>query len=416
MNLRVWKSGLERRLRAARPTPSDQVVNSIVEEIERARTTRRARPQLRLAGLTMVAAVGLLAVGGLGFAMSYAPDFVVAISRHIAVGTRTNVRTIVVNAANDEYGTTTTTTTTEPSTSTTTTTVATTTTAPATTTNSDGSKSAEVPPTSPGSVTVAPPTDSTQQVSVDWSRSTFTKPVVISVDPTPPIGPPAFAEGGSIVSIVVKDAVTGVVIHALDAPLEIVFANAPKDFVPAVSEDGVDFRPLADISAPPLPDSAQDGYYRVGSDIHVLTRHLTQFAVLAKADLTSSESGRKTPAGGSGKFGDPTRIHVGPPVVAVIGNATAVGTEVVVSFFVDEQVALYVQVLAHDTPLVLGSSSTIRKHRIGGNSRKTLHVVVLRPGTITLSLQVPRLQPGAKVRLATIDFDGHKVTKIVSVK
>jgi len=137
---------------------------------------------------------------------------------------------------------------------------------------------------------------------------------------------------------------------------------------------------------------------------------------LYKANLAQSESGRKTAPAGSGKFGDPTRIHTGAPVVKASASATASGSDVGVSFFVDEQVALYAHVLSGSSDLVLGNSSTIRGHKIGGKSRKTFHLVILRPGTINLKLHVPGLKPGAKVQLTMVDFDGHKVVKTITVK
>lgn len=412
MSLRHRRNSVENRLRAAKSRPSNELVNAIKGELDGAPSTvrRRLHPQLRLAGLTATFALGILAVGGIGYAMTYAGDFVTSVTHHTIIGTRTHVRTVVLNAANDQYGTTTTTATT--------TATETTTTTQATTTSSDGSKSTQVQSSSAGSVTVAPPTDSTQQTSVTWSPTTFAAPVTMTVDPTPPVAAPAFLGPASdqIVSIVVRDAATGAVIHQLAAPLEIVFANAPSGFVPAVSEDGVNFRALTEISGPPLPDNAQDGFYRVGNDIHILTRHLTQFAVLYKANLTTSESGRKTQPSGSGKFGDPTRIHIGAPVVDVVGGATATGNDVAVTFYVDEQVALFVNVSSNGNELVLGNSSTIRKHPIGGKSRKTFHLVILRPGTINLNLYVPQLAPGSKVQLNFIDYDGHKVSKTVAIK
>jgi hypothetical protein len=415
VRLRLGKNKIERRLRAARPQASESVVKAIMGEIEGARSAPARRPRLRLAGVTAGLALGVLAVGGLGYAMTYAGDFVTGVTHHIGVGTRTTVRTVVLNAANDQYGTTTTATTT----TTVTTTTATTTTSPATTTNSDGSKSTSVQASSSGAVTVAAPTDTSQKTEVAWSPTTFDKPVVISVDPTPPVAAPAFLGPANdrIVSIVVTDKTTGAVIHNLAAPLEIVFSNAPKGFVPAVSEDGVNFRALVEIAGPPLPDNAQDGFYRSGDDIHIITRHLTQFAVLYKAHLSTSESGRKTQPAGSGKFGDPTRIHSGAPAVDVVNAPTAIGNDVALTFFVDEQVAVYVHVVSGDSELVLGSSSTVRKHRIGGKSRKTFHIAILRPGTINLNLHIPvGLAAGSKVQLTFVDFDGNKVEKTVEIQ
>ena len=400
---------LEDRLRAERPRPSDDLISSIKGDLADAKPSlrRRSRPQLRLAGITAALVLGVLAVGGAGFAMTYGADFATNVIHSTFVSHRTVVNTVVLNAANDQYGTTTTATTTVNSTTTS-----------ATTTSSDGTKSTDVPPSSQGSVTVAPPTAGAQQTQVTWSPTTFGQPVAITVDPTPPAGAAKF--GGKtapvVVSIVITDPVTHAVIHQLASPLEIVFPNAPVGYIPGFSEDGVNFTALKNIGAPPLPDGAQDGFYYVGNDVHILTRHLTAFAVLYKANITQSESGRKTAAAGSGKFGDPTRIHSGAPKVDVPGSPTASGSHVGFSFFVDEQAAVYVHVLSGSNELVLGNSSTIRSHKIGGKSRKTFHLVILRPGLIKMNLHVPGVAPGAKVQLTFVDFDGNKVSKTVTVK
>jgi len=400
---------LEDRLRAERPRPSDDLISSIKGDLAEAkpRARRGARPQLRLAGITAALVLGVLAVGGAGFAMTYGADFATGVIHHTFVSHKTFVNTVVLNAANDQYGTTTTQTTTVSSTTTS-----------ATTTNSDGAKSTVVKSSSQGSITVAPPTNGAEQTKVTWSPTTFTKPVVIVVDPTPPAAAPKFIgpSAQSVVSITVTDPTTGAVIHQLDAPLEIVFPNAPAGYVPVYSEDGINFRLLSDIGQPPLPSGDQDGFYRVGNDVHIVTRHLTAFAVLYKANYSQSESGRKTATAGSGKFGDPTRIHAGAPKVDVPGTPTASGSNVNFSFFVDEQAAVYVHVLSGSNQPVLGNSSTIRKHKIGGKSRKTFHLVILRPGTIGMNLHVPGVKPGAKVQLTFVDFDGNKVSKTVTIK
>lgn len=71
-----------------------------------------------------------------------------------------------------------------------------------------------------------------------------------------------------------------------------------------------------------------------------MTRHLTIFGVISKADVKLSESGPKTAAVGSGKFGDPSLTHGGPPTVTIVKAPILVGNKVMLAFFVDEQVAL----------------------------------------------------------------------------
>ena len=188
--------------------------------------------------MTAAAVLGLLVLGGAGFAMGGGADVITGISHATFIHTRTTVHTVFANAANDQYGTTTTT-------------VSTTTTAGSgTTTSSDGTQSTQVSGTG-GGVTVAPPTDGNAQTSVNWAPGTFPGTVDISVDPTPAVAAPAFVGPASdqIVSITVTDPKTGQIVHTLSGPLEIVFKNPPKNYVPAFSDDGVNFRALSCLPA-----------------------------------------------------------------------------------------------------------------------------------------------------------------------
>ena len=406
MGLFSRKSSIEHRLRSGRPQPSDELMRSIKGDLESsARPSRGSvRPQFRLVGASAAAVVGLLVIGGAGFAMSGGVDVITGISHGSITHTRTVVNTVVLNAANDQYGTTTTQTT------------VTTTAAPATTTTSNGTQSTSVKTGSAGGLTVSPGNSGSQQTSVNWSSGTFSTPVSVTVNPAPPVAQSAFTGPAAqqIVQITVTDA-NGNAVHHLSAPLEIVFANAPDGYVPAFSEDGVSYT-----AATPIASAADYtggiAYYRVGNDVHVLTDSLTSFAVLYKANLSKSESGRPFAPAGSGKFGDPTRTHTGAPNVDIPAAATISGNRINFSFFVDEQVAVYMQVVSDGNESVIGSHSTIRKHTIGGKSRKSMHLVILRPGTINMSLKLPGgIKPGSTVQLTFVDFDGNIVKKTVTI-
>jgi hypothetical protein len=62
----------------------------------------------------------------------------------------------------------------------------------------------------------------------------------------------------------------------------------PAGFVPAVSQDGINFRALAQLASRTLPAGQLDGYYRDGTSVHILTRHFTYFAVLNQANFKLS--------------------------------------------------------------------------------------------------------------------------------
>ena len=108
-------------------------------------------------------------------------------------------------------------------------------------------------------------------------------------------------------------------------------------------------------------------------------------------------------------------MHVGAPNLDIVNGAKVSGSNIKFTFFVDEQAALYVHVLSNGKQVdINGKSSTIRTSTIGGPTQKTIHVVILRPGTINMSLHVPGLNPGSKVQLTFVDYDGHKVSKILT--
>jgi len=263
-----------------------------------------------------------------------------------------------------------------------------------------------------------------------WPTGTFTTNVVVTANTAPASVTNSALLGdkngdNKLISIVATDS-SGNVIHQLAQPLDVSFTNPPKGFVPAVSSDGVTYRALTKIAAPPLPDDMQDAYY-VAADgtIHILTRHLTIFAVLYSANVNVSESGKKTPQAGSGLFGDPTRNHVGAPKLEEVGTTITPksvkgATVVPFAFFVDEQAATYISIYdAKGNPVVIDrNGTTIRGHRTSGTPVKAMHVVILRPGTIKTGLRIPAgvLESGEtyKIRVTAIDFDGHKTISYVT--
>jgi hypothetical protein len=127
---------LERRLRQERPRPSDELVRSIRADVVSGRQRLlRAVSALPSTVLTVAALLGLVAVGGLGFATSRITNTLTHIGNNVYVPEQTTLRIDVNNAAQDQYGTTATTatTTTAPTTTAATTTHAATTTAATTT-------------------------------------------------------------------------------------------------------------------------------------------------------------------------------------------------------------------------------------------------------------------------------------------
>ncbi|MHB8693998.1 MAG: hypothetical protein ACYDHH_22390, partial [Solirubrobacteraceae bacterium] len=149
--------------------------------------------------------------------------------------------------------------------------------------------------------------------------------------------------------------------------------------------------------------------------VHILTRHLTIFGVIAKSNVTVSETGRKLAPANSGRWGDSLRIHTGPPVLALRSTPTANGDKVGFTFFVDEQAALYFHVLAGGNELNMTGASTFRASKVGGGLKRTIHIVVLRPGTIHVTLDVAKPKGRLSIQFTAVDFDGNKVTRTAAV-
>ena len=411
---------LDDLLRETRPEAPAGLVRRLTGRVENTRPSAFApRPALRAAVLSAAMAVALVAVGGFGYAMSVVARIVVDAGSHSTYAKQSTLVLIAANAARAQYGTTTTTTatTTQPTTTeapppaTTTTTTATTTTAATTTTTPTTTSSAPpvVAATAPGSSgTLATSVPGlVEQAVVHWSADSFATPVQVKLDPAPPLASPLVGSGNSVVSVTITDQ-NGNAVHQLAAPIEIVFTAPPAGFAPAVSTDGITFRALTMLDGPPLPDSMQDGFYlSANGDVHVLTRHVTYFAIVSKSNLDVSASGKKLPPAGSGKFGDPTRNHSGAPNVKRIGARTLVplhlanGNEMLrLRLAVDEQAQLAVTVVgASGTPL------------------QAKQLLVLAPGPLGVSLVAgpTLLKPGDsyRIRIAAVDFDGNKTVTTV---
>ncbi|MHB8469178.1 MAG: hypothetical protein ACYDCH_05420 [Gaiellaceae bacterium] len=393
---------MEERLAAERPEPSAELVRSIVTEIRGATAGRRRRSPIRLVALAAAVLAGLAAIGGLGYAATYTARVVAIVTGSQSVSAHRSAAT----AARAQYGTTTAATTTAATTSTTT-----------QTTGSGGEATTSAQPGSSGSVSTEAP-GSTTPIGVSWSASTFTAPVSVTVDPTPAAvttGGVTFAVGTILVSVTATNTNTSGAVTTLAAPLELVIPNAPSGFVPAVSSDGVSFRALTQISGPPLPADQQDGYFLAADGVHILTRHLTIFGVIAKSNVTVSETGRKLAPANSGRWGDPLRIHTGPPVLALRSTPTANGDKVAFTFFVDEQAALYFHVLSGGKELDMTGSSSVRGHKVGGSLDRTLHVPVLRPGTIPVTLVLKKPSGKLSILVIAVDYDGNKVIRTARV-
>jgi hypothetical protein len=121
---------------------------------------------------------------------------------------------------------------------------------------------------------VTVPAGAWSSASGDW--------VVVTIDPaTPPSGLTGLDVASVTVDITAEWALAGTEIHQFERPLDITFRNAAQGTIPATF-DGA-WRLLNAVPGDTLPASWDDGYYVSGSDVHILTRHLTLFALMRDA-------------------------------------------------------------------------------------------------------------------------------------
>ena len=119
--------------------------------------------------------------------------------------------------------------------------------------------------------------------SVSWSGTTFSDAIVLRSDPTPTSttpNPQIFTDGSRVLQVTATRISDSANITQFNAPLDIEFPNAVSTLTPAVSADGIIWRPLLLLASHGLPASQQDGYFRNAGTVHILTRHLTFFGLL----------------------------------------------------------------------------------------------------------------------------------------
>jgi methionine-rich copper-binding protein CopC len=406
-------------LRTARPAAPEDLVRRLA-----AQATPLRRPQSRrfaMAGLaTAIMLVGLAAIGGVGRAASELHHVVnVATGQTHTFGTHLAVQMDSQSAARAQYN-------------------------PATTT-SGNTTTATIPANT--SSTVSTPSGS----SVTLTSSTPLKASVTNALPSSVTSTATLASGkidNKFVTVTLTDS-SGNAIATLVTPMTVSISvtqttsssssntSLPSNYAVTFSTDGTSFEAIPECVGGQL-GSGQTACYVLttsssdrssaasgadsGPTIQILSVKAGIFGLVYKANITKSESGRTVPQAGSGKFGDPTRNHVGAPVLKQVGSKIAPktslqSTKVPFNFTVDEQAAVYISIYdAKGNPVWIRTTGTkIRGHAYSGKAVHTLHFAVLRPGQINTLLNVA---PGTfkagqtyKIRITAIDFDGHKVTE-----
>jgi hypothetical protein len=112
-----------------------------------------------------------------------------------------------------------------------------------------------------------------------WSGAPAGDWLVVRVDPRPQATVSGGFEAGDIYDVTAYWALDGSAVHTFTKALDLTITGAGT-IVPATFESGA-WRAIAPIpSGQTLPSGWQDGFYRLGSEVHILTKHLSSFSLL----------------------------------------------------------------------------------------------------------------------------------------
>jgi hypothetical protein len=142
---------------------------------------------------------------------------------------------------------------------------------------------ASVTPTQSGAVTSAD-----GKATLVWAAQAFsTTPVVVQISPVAESVVQNLPPNSLVVQITASAVGTNANVTALNGVIELQFPSAASNAVPMVSSDGATWRSVPQLSGLALPAGQPDGFFRdSGGTVHLLTRHLTFFALTTQAAST----------------------------------------------------------------------------------------------------------------------------------
>lgn len=156
--------------------------------------------------------------------------------------------------------------------------------------------SAQVAGGGAGTLAVGPVGGSVPAATVTWGGGAFggagvtVSAAVLDGSSAGPAGP-VLAAGTVLLELRVT-AADGSPVSSFQEPLDLAFPNAPATFVAGYwTSDGAVTR-IPELSGTSLPAGQQDGWYRDGTTVHVLTRHATSFGLLTGLELHASAPAR----------------------------------------------------------------------------------------------------------------------------
>jgi uncharacterized repeat protein (TIGR02059 family) len=254
--------------------------------------------------------------------------------------------------------------------------------------------------------------------------------VILKIDPVP--GQPSGLASGldpatKGVDVTARWALSGGQIHQFSQAIELVFPGAPAKALPVTDEGG--WHVIQPLPGRTLPDSQPDGFFRDAAGIHVLTHHLTQFALVNDVQAPAA------PTGLSGTFGeDGLTIHwqAGKDNSGLVGPATVyAGGQAIVTVAAGTNEAKVGKVDASDTraftivqtDFVGGAGAPSRALRVlpdltgltPAAARSVLQARGFTVGNVTTG-DAPGVQPGtiAQPRGLSAEVEGTAVDLVVA--
>jgi uncharacterized repeat protein (TIGR02059 family) len=132
-------------------------------------------------------------------------------------------------------------------------------------------------------------------VTASWTAATFGDPVVVQVVPQAPTAV-ALPSDSTVVDVTAFLRDSHVPVTQLGDVLDIQFRNAPPDATPEMSQDGRAWASIASLPTLQLPAGQREGWFRDSDGtVHVLTRHLTYYALLVPQAATKLAMSILTP-------------------------------------------------------------------------------------------------------------------------
>jgi hypothetical protein len=121
----------------------------------------------------------------------------------------------------------------------------------------------------------------------DWPVGTFSDAVVIQIAPTAPSAVTGVPSDSTVVDVTAFMRSNHAPVTDLGEVVDIQFPHAPEGATPMTSEDAKSWRALTQLPTFNLPDGQADGWFRDSDGVvHVLTRHLTYYALITHGSAT----------------------------------------------------------------------------------------------------------------------------------